>query len=392
MKVFSMGGITLLIVLVFGVLVSCTGSGVTVIPVAGPHGEFLFIVTTDYQSGSYGVYAVSQGVMSAANPSINSDATATFYGGKVWVVNRFGQDNILEVDPATGFQPTTNQFSVGAGANPYDIEFASMTKAYVSRYDATTLWIVNPGTGQKIGEIDLSPFADAADGKPEMAYMAMSGGRLFVALQRLDRTGFPWTPAAAGAVVVIDTATDAVVDASPGVPGVNAIALAGQNPTTEWQTFNGRLYIGEQGALGVLDGGIERVNPTTLAPEGFLVSESALGGEITDFALGEGRGYGYAVVADATCSTPPNFTPCNMHLKAFDPSTGSNVRNILDVNGFTLAKIALSGDASRLFVLDRSFTNPGLRVFRTVDDTELTVAPIPTGNLPPFWMVDFTLP
>lgn len=369
---------------------SCSGGGTVILPGFGPHGEFLLITTTDYQSGSYGVYAADPGIMSASNPSIYSDATAVFYGGKVWVVNRFGQDNILEIDPATGFQPTSNQFSVGAGSNPYDVAFASLAKAYVSRYGATAVWIVNPSTGQKLGEIDLSAYADAADGKPEMAYMTVVGNRLFIALQRLDRTRFPWAPTDASYVAVVDTTSDSIVDADPGQPGVNPMVLAGKNPTTPWQPFDGRLYVGEQGALGVLDGGIERVNPTTLASEGFLATENAFGGEINDFVLGLNRGY--AITSDTACSIPPNYTPCNTHLKTFNSATGGNVQTVLDSNGFTLSKIALSQDGSRLFVLDRDLLKPGLRVFRTSDNTELTTAPIPTGNLPPFWVIDFSLP
>lgn len=382
------------VVLCIGLMVfaSCSaGGGNVILPPFGPHGEFLFIVTSDEQTaGSYGVYAADQNIMSASNPSLYSDATATFYGGKVWVVNRLGQDNILEIDPANGFQPTANQFSTGAKSNPYNIAFVSLSKAYVSRYATTSVWIVNPSAGQKLGEIDLTPYADA-DGIPEMAYMTIVGNHLFIALQRLNRSTSPlWTPTDASYAVVVDTATDTIVDTNPAQPGANPIVLTGKNPVTPWQPYGGLLYIGDEGALGVLDGGIEKVNPTTLASEGYLVTETALGGEINDFVLGSTRGY--VMTSDATCDVPPNYSPCNMHLKTFDSATGGNVQTVFDSNGFTLAKLTLSQDGSRLFVLDSTITAPGLRIFRTSDNTQLTNAPIPTGNLPPFWAVDFTLP
>ena len=57
--------------------------------------------------------------------------------------------------------------------------------------------------------IDLSPWADD-DGFPEMDQMVLVGDRLFVSIQRLDRTDF-FRPTGKGALVVGDTTDDSVI-------------------------------------------------------------------------------------------------------------------------------------------------------------------------------------
>ena len=60
------------------------------------------------------------------------------YSGLIYVINRFGQDNIQVIDPGNHFA-TVKQFSTGNGSNPQDIAFLSATKAYVARYGSSDL-------------------------------------------------------------------------------------------------------------------------------------------------------------------------------------------------------------------------------------------------------------
>src|SRR6185295_10088614 len=101
-----------------------------------------------------------------------------------YVINRFGADNIQVLDGTT--YALVKQFSVGNGGNPYDIAFATSTKAYVTRYESTDLWIVDPTSGAHTGTVSLAGLADA-DGIPEMDRLEMVGPLLFVSLQRVDR-------------------------------------------------------------------------------------------------------------------------------------------------------------------------------------------------------------
>src|SRR5262249_44642385 len=153
-----------------------------------------FVVTTDFQTGSFAVFPVLQPEAVARNVErIHSDAVARVHDGIVYVVNRLGGDNIQAIDPATGYA-TRWQCSVENGSNPHDIAFAAADKAYVTRYERATMMIVDPTTGADCarfvrGTVDLAAFADA-DGLPEMDQAVVIDGKLYVTLQRLDRRNF----------------------------------------------------------------------------------------------------------------------------------------------------------------------------------------------------------
>jgi len=128
-----------------------------------------FVFQTDYSTGSLSVDDLAPRTAHCDVAPVNSDATLRWYGGLLYVVNRYGADNIQVIDPAT--HATLRQFSVGNGSNPHDIAFASPTRAYVTRFESTDLWIVNPVTGAHTGTVSLAAFADA-DGIPEMDRLA----------------------------------------------------------------------------------------------------------------------------------------------------------------------------------------------------------------------------
>jgi hypothetical protein len=282
---------------------------------------------------------------------------------------------VLVLDAASAYSVVT-QFSVaGAGLNPRDIEAITPDRAYITLYESNSILICNPLTGATLGSIDLSAFADG-DGLCEMDQMARVGDRVFVAVQAMERRTSPWTTTGGSRLVVIDTTTDAIVDVDPLTPEPDAIPLTGQNPywRMHFDGRLGRLLLVASGSFLLRDGGLEVVNPFTLQSEGFLVDEGALGGELLDFA----------VVDDAVGWALTNDSQFNTCLVAFDPSTGSVAAPTYCTNGFQLSDLELSLDG-RLFVSDRTPSNPGVRVFDAADGAALA-GPISTG-LPPFDLV-----
>lgn len=342
---------------------------------ATPALDYVFVITSDYevsgQASTVGVlppWTVDDGVA-----SVHSDAVAREHGGLIYVVNRLFQDNIQVLDPAQGFE-TVRQFSVGPGSNPQDIVFASPTRAYVSRYEETMLLEVDPTTGELTDAIDLSAFADA-DGIPEMGQMAIRDGRLFVAIQRLDRDYF-WLPTAPSYLAVIDTDTNQLIDADPATPGVQGITLAKTNPSTEILEDRGAgvLYVGEAGKWGVLDGAIEAIDPATLGSLGLVTTEAQLGGEINDFTLGlDGRAH--AVVSVSS----PSWEAFAI---AFDWESGAKIEDVWRPGGFNVTDVEVHPGARELFLSDRTYESPGVRVFDAIDGSQLTVSPLDVG-LPP---------
>src|SRR2546426_2700621 len=120
------------------------------------------------------------------------------------------------------------------------------------------------------------------------------GDRVFVAVQRLDENnGFQ--PTDTSLVAVIDATADTVVDVDPGQPGVQSIRLTGTNPVTTFAFDDAthRLLLGCAGHYGMLDGGIEWISPVSLESDGYAITESALGGDVSDVAW-NGAQHSYA--------------------------------------------------------------------------------------------------
>jgi len=338
-------------------------------------GTSAFVVTTDFQTGSFAVFPVLQPEAVARNVErIHSDAVARAHDGIVYVVNRLGGDNIQAIDPAAGYA-TRWQCSVDNGSNPHDIAFAAPDKAYVTRYERATLLIVDPTTGPDCagfvrGEVDLSAFADG-DGLPEMDQAVVIGGRLFVTLQRLDRRNF-FRPTDKSVIAVVDVATDAVV---------GSIDLTGTNPFAESAGLapdpaTGKIVLSEVGEFNRIDdGGLERIDPATLTAEGFFVTEQDLGGNVSDVVIVDDH-HAYAILLDASARSK---------VVRFDPTTRQVVATLASADEF-LVDIELGPDRETLYLTDRTLRRPGVRRFAIAADVELEPSPIDTG-LPPFDVV-----
>ena len=310
-----------------------------------------FVVESDFSTGSFSRYDGATGVASCDRAPAHSDARVRTYGGQVFVVNRFGADNITVLDGGTS--AFVRQFSVGNGANPYDIAFASGTQAYVTRYESSALWVVNPSTGAQTGTVSLAALADA-DGIPEMDRAIVVGPLLFVSLQRVDRTnGFQ--PTDTSLVAVVDTRTNTLVDCDAARPGVQGIVLPRTNPVTPFvlDVARSRLYLGCVGSYGVADGGVVAIDPVTLTAAGVVAPESALGGDVLDLAWG-GDDRAFAIVADGSFNTA---------LVRWSRTTGAAVQTLYAPGGFSLADAELTPDGSEVWVCNSSFGSPGVRRF-----------------------------
>jgi hypothetical protein len=330
------------------------------------------IVTTDFETGRLAVTRAERPRRAhVLDTPIHADAIVRASGGQVFVVNRLGGDNVQVLDPRR--LTTRLQCSTGTRSNPHDIAVVAPTKAYVTRHGEPDLWIVDPSARScdrfRIGRIDLGAFADA-DGIPEMNQLAVVGSRLFVTLERLDRLhGFD--PAREGALAVVDTTADAVEAIVP----LLATHPFGDASGLPRDPASGALLVNLAGRFArVGDGGIQRVDPATLVAEpGFLLSEDAAGGSITDFVLvSAARGYAIVFV--------PGDPPRNV-VVAFDPVAGVVTRRLLTRPTY-LPDLALAPDGL-LWLADQSLPAPGIRIFDPRTDTQLTRRALPLG-LPPF--------
>ncbi len=334
--------------------------------------DYAFITTTDYSTGSSSVIWLDPGYTTDIGVApVHSDAVARWYDGLVYVINRAGADNIQILDPENNFS-TLSQHSTGNGTNPKDIAFVSPSKAFVSRYNSNDLLIMNPATGAYLGTIDLSQFADG-DGLCEMDHMLIKDDLLFVAIQRLDGDNY-WMPVGDSYIAVVDAAADTLIDVDPGTPGKQAIPLTAPNPFTDLKFDHDgyTILVSCVGLWGVADGGIEMIDPVSMSSQGFMITESAAGGDINEFEILSAT-KGYMIIAT------PSFTTA---LVPFDPSTGTAGAPLHSPPGWVLNDIEISPEGE-LFVADQTGTAPGIWIWDTSSDTLLTSSPKSTG-LPPF--------
>ena len=328
-----------------------------------------YVFETDFTTGSFSGVDRSSRAPFCNVASAHSDARLRWFQGQVYIVNRFGADNITVLDGSSfGF---IRQFSVGNGSNPYDIAVRSPTKAYVTRYESAELWIVNPNTGLQTGAVSLAAFADG-DGIPEMDRMQMVGPLLFVSLQRVNRNaGFQ--PTDSSLVVVIDMRTDQLVDCDAVRPGVQGILLPATNPVTPFvlDVPRSRLYLGCVGVYGVNDGGIVAIDAAALTAVGMLAPEASMGGDVLDLVWG-GESKAYAIVSDAGFNTS---------LVHWSPASHGADNTVYAPGGFSLADAEITPEGGQVWVCNSSFGAPGIRTFSTTTDTEVGLPIVCT--LPP---------
>jgi len=339
---------------------------------AGDTESGIFVITSDFATGSTAFLAPSSETADIDLLNVHSDAVARTFDDKVYVTNRLGADNILVLDRAdlgTAFF----QFSVGNGSNPQDIEIISDTKAYITALARAEVLIFNPQDGTELGTIDLSAFADG-DGLPELTQMVQFGSRIYVLAQRLQRLE-NFVPVGTSYLVIIDTDTDTIVDTDDSNDGVQAVELAAPNPNAI-VVIGSRLVVSEVSSFGDRVGGIEVFDLTAggdVTSLGLVVDEQALDGDINGIAMADANS-GFALIADE------NFAN---YVVPFDLATGVVGERLPGLSTGFIQSMAVDGN--RLIVGDRgTFDAPeahGLMIC-DVETNELIVGPISTG-LPP---------
>lgn len=364
------------------------------IPIS-PSSNIVFIATSDYQTGSYSTIDIDS--FTAYNDlgpgNIHSNVSVRYFFDKVYIINRLGRDNIQVLEPTHNFQ-TLREISMGANSNPADIALVNPESAYVTRYNEKELWIINPTTGIKTGEIDLSDYAHSStDGKPRMSrlYYHEETERLFVQIQRLKSDN---RPSEYSSVIVIDT--DPVSASYNSVISEIRLEWADVHATNPYSDFrfvpgawwqpdtadgNDHLFISCVGFFGYwieLDCGIVAIDIQDLVCEqGYILKETDANAEISEFII-KSSDEAYATIRDA------NF---HSKLVKFNPQTGEITKTIrIDNNehGF-LWTLGYHSGSGMLFLCDRNALDPGVRIYDT-NNNDLPMnsdSPVYVG-LPPF--------
>ncbi len=281
----------------------------------------LGIITTDYGRSGRFLTLNEFGQLSPSYVPIHSDAVGFYLGNKVFIVNRLGRNSIQIIDPNFNYL-TTLEFSTGNATNPHGIAIYK-NKGYITLYEKNYILVVDLNTGFEIKRIDISAFTDTQtfstpDGIPEASGIVALNNKIYVALQRLDRTNtamiFPVTDYSL--LLEIDPERDEVT---------RSIQWIYKNPISKLKVYNitgeDCIFVANGGNLGfnfAIDGGIEEYCPTSQFQFSVL-HESTVGGDLLDFVIYNGT-TGFASVLYSDFSTG---------IFEFDPSLGIVKRQIL---------------------------------------------------------------
>jgi YVTN family beta-propeller protein len=203
---------------------------------------------------------------------VSPDPVLRSYGGLLYIVNRFGADNITIVDPAT--RQLITQISTGNGSNPQDVAVRGNT-LYVAALSSPGIIVLDTDTpGNAPGLIDLSAYD--ADGVPNLNSVFLAGDRL---VATMNLYGSDLTIPVAGKVVVINPDTEEV-ETDFDLTYKRPIGLL--QPTGDGGALGGDLLITTTEQFDDGPGCVERIRVRDgFASRGCLVENAALGGYAT---------------------------------------------------------------------------------------------------------------
>ena len=184
----------------------------------------------------------------------------------------------------------TGSLTVPAGSLPFLMLKASSDKIYLPFWSGGKIWIFNPITMEKTGEIDVSSYG-RDDGNPDPSAMVIRDGKLYVGLFQAIGGFYPDPKYPFADVLIIDIATDAVdkMITTETIPGLDTTGLSTPTRPIDNNTIfvdeNNDIYVVCIGGFGQTPGhktGIVKIKSgeTDFDPSyKFVVADSTVIGE-----------------------------------------------------------------------------------------------------------------
>jgi hypothetical protein len=340
-------------------------------PVTPDDGGVRLAVTTaapDFTAANFEIISVNNGSVSKnLIPALYTDLSIRAYGNDVYILERFGKDNVVKYDAKK--MAVEYQQHLGTGLNIQDIAVVSETRAYISCNDHGGLIVFNPKAGEKVSEIDLSQFnayagTDSAETSPYAGALAVYDDYVYVACQRLKTVQTEWgasfAPADTSLIAIIDTRTNTVA---------GSVRLEKKNPSA-MSVFGDRLLVSSSGDWfgGSATAGIEMIDLTSNENLGLIADGGAFGGNLTDVIfVSSDKAYAAAMAAD--------WTTCIIEFNPQTRAVGSKIAGIYDGCG------GLAYDGSKLYIGDRGLG--GAAGVAAVNPSTNTVERIIFTGMPP---------
>ena len=288
-----------------------------------------------------------------------SDPAIRRIGDELFVINRFGGDNItiLEADTLA----LVDQIGTGAGSNPQDVAVVGNT-LYVAALGADSLLVIDRAAPQTVGEIDLSTLDD--DGFPDCVSAFAVGTRVFVACALLDN----FAADVPGKLVVIDTSDDSVE---------HAIDLPSRNPVGWFFEDGAALYLATvPDYQDYTEGCLVEVTTAATPAATCAITNDSVDGYVSKLAHAGDRVWGIRFAYDAEFNGSGDLVPVDLG--------GGTIGTPLDAAGVLASDLV--GCGAHVHVADKATGAQGIRVYQIEDEglVELTTDALDIGLPPAF--------
>lgn len=325
------------------------------------------VFTSDYTNGELRWFDLDSNTISKEKLTLNQDAKVVVQGPQVFVLERYGADNLVKIDPSKlseGASAVVYQTALEEGANPSDIVALDKKTAWLGLEGSPNLLQINTDSkGEVLKTVDLSAYTAEGNISPNLVKLMLKGDTLIALLQRLDM----YQVTSPGLVVLIDANKGTILD---------TIGLQTGNPSA-FALVNGDLWLSTQGAYNDNYGldadnarGIERVvfkNKKSVLE----VSGKNLGGGVSSMVIDNEAKLIYVSVMDPTGAY-------SVQQVSLEDNSIKTIDGIEDSSG----SLFWDAESALLYIGDRSFGGEKLLVYNGT-----SVKKIKGDNvLPPFNM------
>ena len=282
------------------------------------------------------------------------------------VISRLGEDSIQLYLPSEGYT-LFQEISLPPGSNPQDIAFVSSQEVWISLYNAPYLFRYDLFRRKELPSFSLSSFQDR-DIYPESSLMEFYGGKLYVAIQRLDRgnSTYIWPPTDISYLLEIDPFNFSLISYS----------LLFSNPIQMYREGD-FLYIVCPSFYAynyALDGGVIRFSLISKNQE-VLLEESQIGYEVADY-LSLGNGRALVILSDSSLQS-------YLYVYREDTKVLEKLLGFLSSSsGGFFSSLLRVGD--RVYIGNRKLSSPSLWVYsisRNAIEEEIFLSSLPPLDL-----------
>ena len=244
----------------------------------------VYVFGSDYKTGE--LRWVSEDGVSEDSKEFNQDSKIVGIDGNLFVLERYGADNLALVDVSDN--KVKWQKDLGDGANPSDVVKANKDEVWVALEGAAKFVKVAVKDGKITKTVETKKFNQGKASTPNLVDLEVSGDTLFALFQRSENYAYP----APGLLALYKLSNGDLLD---------TIKLAKKNPMA-MGFAKGKLYIASQGEYNESYGtdaddkrGIEVVD-FGKKNTSVVVDGKKLGGGVYAFAVDSEENVAFAAV------------------------------------------------------------------------------------------------